>query len=139
MFLQNEIIIKLSPLQGVYKVHSMIKICGDWIKTCLLMNFLYWCQWVFFCLFFFLGGGGVFFKNLLKHLFQSFCSILMLKCRCSSPCTFINYNILHLKHHLPYLLVSTIMYGPSNYIHLHWYFYSWNDYFSFSSDGAFLM
>lgn len=29
MFLKNEIIIKLSPLQGVYKAHSVIKISGN--------------------------------------------------------------------------------------------------------------
>lgn len=64
MFLKNEIIFELSsPLQGVFKVHSMIKISGNRIKPWLrywkiwdfVVNFL---SFFFFVEFFFGGGGG---------------------------------------------------------------------------------
>lgn len=62
MFLKNEIIFKLSsPLQGVFKVHSMIKISGNRIKPWLLKNLRFCCQFFKFFLFcgiFFWWGGG---------------------------------------------------------------------------------
>lgn len=62
MFLKNEIIFKLSsPLQGVFKVHSMIKISGNRIKPWLLKNLRFCChffKFFLFCGIFFWWGGG---------------------------------------------------------------------------------
>lgn len=77
MFLKNEIIIKLSsPLQGVFKVHSMIKISGNRIKPCLLINLRFCCQFFKFFLFcgiFFWWGGVVLEKFIEASVVEFVC------------------------------------------------------------------
>lgn len=147
MFLKNEIIIKLSsPLQGVFKVHSMIKISGNRIKPCLLINLRFCCQFFKFFLFcgiFFWWGGGVVLEKFIEASVVEFVCFFQFWCWNVDidphPVHLLANNIYTLNiNHFPYL--------PNQHLCMvHQFISICTDIFihemiSFSSsDGAFLM
>lgn len=146
MFLKNEIIFKLSsPLQGVFKVHSMIKISGNRIKPWLLKNLRFCCQFFKFFLFcgIFFCGGGVVLEKFIEASVVEFCFFFQFWCW--------NVNIDPHPVHLLAIIIYTVNinhfpYLPNQHLCMvHQFISICTDIFIHemicfsSSDGAFLM
>lgn len=145
MFLKNEIIFKLSsPLQGVFEVHSMIKIGGNRIKPWLLKTLRFFCQFFKFFLFcgiFFCGVGVL--EKFIEASVVEFCVFFQFWCWNVD----IDPHPVHLLAIIIYTLnINHFPYLPNQHLCMvHQFISICTDIFihemiSFSSsDGAFLM